>query len=255
MAAALAAFTLMACATGAPSKAKPVRPAGIYDALSLAAHVAAHDDGATVSGTAALRVDAPEKRSASLAFLLAPPDRLRVDAMTVFGIPVASMAASAGRLTIFQHGSNRYLSGPVTAPAARQFLAVPLSPAEFIALATGRPLLDGYEPVAGKYHEGSQAYAATFAGPEARLLTVVVSKAGGRVRELIYEFPGRSLRLKFMSWRKEGQRWVPQVVRVDGGAELQAEVELGNWQFGDVVQDSDFFIAPPKGATYYRFEG
>lgn len=215
---------------------------------------------APLGAKASVRITAPQKQSANLAFVVAPPDRLRLEASTLFGINLAVVAADPARITAFVYGENRYFTGPPTSPAARGLFFVPLAPREFVALVTGVPSLEGYTLIPGSFRGGEQAFGAKFRGADGRILTVVVNRGAGTVRELIYELPGaqqgagRTLRIAFERWRATDEGPLPEHVVVTGGDELHAEIELGSWNFKAQPAEADFRIPPPPGSAIYLLD-
>lgn len=249
---------LAACA-GAPVRA----PAPVVDGgPELAAMLAAKARREPLGAKASVRVTAPHKQSANLAFVVAPPDRLRLEASTLFGINLAVVAADPARITAFVYGENRYFVGPPTSPAARGLFFVPLAPREFVALVTGVPALEGYRLIPDSFRGSEQAYGAKFrSDDDGRILTVVVNRAAGTVRELIYELPGarpagaRTLRIAFERWRETDAGPLPEHVIVTGGGdELHAEIDLGSWNLKAQPVEADFRIPPPPGSAVYLLD-
>lgn len=247
---------LAACA-GAPVRG----PAAVIDeGPALAAMLAAKARREPLAAKASVRVTAPHKHSANLAFVVSPPERLRLEASTLFGINLAVVAADPARITAFVYGENRYFVGPPTSPAARGLFFVPLAPREFVALVTGVPSLEGYTLIPGSFRGGEQAYGAKFrSGDDGRILTVVVNRAAGTVRELIYELPGaqpgaRMLRIAFERWRDTAAGPLPEHVVVTGGEALHAEVDLGSWNLKAQPAEADFRIPPPPGSAIYLLD-
>lgn len=242
---------LAACA-GAP--VRPPAPA-IDEGRELVALLAARARQAPLAAKATVRMTAPQKQSANLAFVVSPPDRLRLEASTLFGINLAVVAADPARITAFVYGENRYFMGPATSPAARSLFFVPLAPREFVALVTGVPSLEGYSLLPGSFRGGEHAYGAKFRGAhDGRILTVVVNRESSTVRELIYELPTRTLRIAFERWRDTGAGPLPEHVVVTGGEQLHAEVDLGSWDLSARPAEADFRIPPPPGSAIYLLD-
>jgi hypothetical protein len=154
---------------------------------------------------------------------------------------------------LFEHGQNRYFTGPVSAPAARELLVVPLSPREFVTLITGSPSLAGYNVVEGSFESGKTAYGAHFRGNDGRIMTVVVNRDDLTVREIFYRFPDRILHLAFRGWRNTREGPLPETVVIDGGTDLRAELALGSWNFSVAPEPGTFVIPVPPGAKTYIF--
>ena len=94
------------------------------------------------------------------------------------------------------------------AAAVRGLFLVPLAPREFVTLALGAPSLDGYALVAGSYTAGKAAWAANFADASGKLLTVVLERDTGLVREVFYRYAGRTLHVVFESRRDTARQAV-----------------------------------------------
>lgn len=221
----------------------------VHDAQSLVHAIAANEArslGKPLSGRAEIQMEGEgAKQSATLAFLLAPPAQLRVDAATVFGIPLATFASDATRVTYFEYGSNRYWNAPVSSPALRALLLVPLSPPEFIALATGSPRLEGYQAVPASFTEGKGAYAVNLRNVKGELLTVVVNRDTLTVRELIYGGTPRELRIRFEAYRDTPLGPLPERGVVTLGKDFSSRFSLGSWKFDVAPGEGTFFIPPP----------
>jgi hypothetical protein len=239
------------CSAAAPRPAAPAPAAGTLTAEAFVGLVRAQAYTKPLGGQASLSVSAPQKQSANIAFVVAPPDSLRVDAQTLFGITLAAFAADGRRFGLFQYGENKYFMGAASSPAVRQIFLVPLTPREFVTLVTGAPSLDGYTLVAGSLTAGPAAFAANFTDGQGKLLTVVVDRESSLVREVFYRQGNRTLHVTFASRRDTPAGRLPERVLLDGGDDLAAELKFGDWNFG-VVPDADTFrLPPPPGAEVY----
>ena len=243
-------LVLLVCIPGGCARV-PVRPERpvVYDAQSLVDAIAANAArtlSKPLSGKADITVEGERaKQSATLSFLLAPPARLRVDAATVFGIPLATFAADATRVTYFEYGSNRYWRAPVSSPALRTLLLVPLSPPEFIALATGSPRLEGYTVVPASFTEGKGAYGVNLRNVKGENLTVVVNRGTLTVRELIYGVAPGELRIRFEAYRDTRLGALPERGVVTLAKDFSSRFSLGSWKFDVAPDEGAFWIPPP----------
>lgn len=238
-----------ACAGGGQRRAEPA-PAVVTPAEFIAL-VRAQTYARPLGGQAALTMTRPQKQSANIAFVVAPPESLRVDAQTLFGITLASFAADGARFGLFQYGENKYFMGAASSPAVRSLFLVPLSPREFVALVLGAPALDGYTMIEGSLTAGPAAFAANFAGAGGKIVTVVIDRADALVREVFYRHGGRTLHVKYESRRSTAAGMLPEKVRLEAGDELSAALTFGDWKF-DVTPEADTFsLPPPPGAEVY----
>lgn len=188
-----------------------------------------------------------QRQSVSLSFVLVPPNQLRLDASTLFGIPVASAASDGARFSVFQHGDNRYYSVAASSPEARALAGVSLNPAEFIALATGVPPLAGYTPVEGTFEVGKTAYGLVLRDPSGRRLALAVNKDSLLVRELRYRMGSDSLTISYESHRATEAGALPEKVAVATGDGANLQIELGSWRFHPDTDPETFSIPAPPG--------
>jgi hypothetical protein len=225
----------------------------VADAAALLALIDSRALREPIAGQASLRMEGPRGRqSANLAFLLAPPDQVRIDATTLFGISLVTLVADAEKFSLFEHGVNRFITGLVD-EGLRQALPVPLRPLELMTLMTGVPPLEDFVLDPMSFTADGTYYYLRLVSP-GREMAIRVTRATGLVRDVLYA-PG-DVRLRFLRYRETPRGPMPEQVEVTAGGEngFAASGTLGSWNFSPEPDAEAFVLTPPPGAGIYRFD-
>jgi hypothetical protein len=82
----------------------------------------------SLSTLAKTRVTTPERSlTFQQALLVAAPDRLRVEALSPFGMPLLQLAVADGTLKVYTPGDGRFFSGAASAASLGRFTRLPLT--------------------------------------------------------------------------------------------------------------------------------
>lgn len=127
----------------------------------------------SLQGFARAEVDSPGRDfTGELVVLVESPNRLRVESLSPFGLPLLTLVADSRRFAVFIPPENRFYAGTPSADNLQRFTRIPLEPVDLI----GRLL--------GQIPAGSSGRLATYAQP-----------AGGWLIDLLDVSP--RLRLSF----------------------------------------------------------
>jgi outer membrane biogenesis lipoprotein LolB len=199
------------------------------------AELAARNEGlATFKGIGTLRLFLPEGRqTARAAWIARPPDRLRLELLGAAGTPLASMAADGGRFDLYLHDRARSYRRHSPDDSIERIIGVPLKVAELVSLLGGRVPVEDFQK-------------AIVVGD-----ALVLSDAGGRVRQTIRTLPAEGSDLVIERFDADGQRCcrihladfravdgfsVPGTIRVTDGQGERLRLSVDRfWANPDVV--------------------
>jgi hypothetical protein len=214
---------------------------------ALAARRAAVQD---VGGDARARIDTPRGGGGLDLFIVAQtPDRVRIEALSFFGQPVAVLTTDGVlfQLADLQHGT--FTEGPASATSVSRLLPLELPPGELVSLLLGLPpLLEDAAPVDLALDERERAYVLTLSDRAARQR---LGFEPATLRPTFVELPARD---GLSGYRAEFDRHEPPadlptrvVLRSEDG---RVKVEL-SWRQREVNPELDpatFTQQPPEGS-------
>lgn len=236
---------LLAAVSCAAPRAKPVGSPTL-DVVGVIQLLEARYPTIPVAGSASLRVQGRQgKQTVSLGYLFAPPDRLRIDVSTLFGIPLASLAVSSGSFAYFEHGSNRYLSGPLSKAPSLVGLPLPFDPGVFATLLAGVPILAGWSLEKAEWVRTPQGFAFTVRRP-GQVMGVGLNQ-DLLVKRIVYEPTG--VTLEFRDYRQEASGlWPGQTQIMAPGQGLSGVVDWGTRGLQPRIVGNPFVLLPPPAS-------
>lgn len=208
-----------------------------------------HEQGArfrSLQGTAVLRVSrAGERHSVKQVLLVQRPDLFRAEILSPFGQPVATVAASADRLTAFVPGEGKYYTGPASAENLYRLARLPFELRELVRYVFHDvPMLPG---------AGDAVLA------QDGLYRLERASSDGRRQQLFFDELRRLRKMRFFSGETELLQAEYDELREEDGLPLQLRLALPaadmqielEWRTvranGDIPRDR-FYLPPPSGA-------
>jgi Domain of unknown function (DUF4292) len=231
---------LAACA---PRKAPPDLS---LDPAELLAQVrAAQGRVRTVRGEARVRADGEGVKGAVRELVAAEkPDRLRVDALDFFGNPVATLAASGGRLALYDSRARVFYRGAATPRNLARLVPLPLPADALVTILCGSaPLLDGRAVRA----EPGKGFVALELEGDRRKQELEIGERAEVQRSTLSGDGGYALRFENSRSRPGGR--LPDDVRLRSDAP-RVSIDL-HWTDVEVNAGLDaglFHLDPPRGA-------
>jgi hypothetical protein len=180
--------------------------------------------------------------SAQYLFALERPARLRVDVLSFFGQPLASLACDGERFALYDLGKQTFFRGPATAQNLARLFGVAATPEEWVrALLGDPPVIEGSAEITGVDAEG---YRVTVRGADAD----AVQQLRIDTRDLRFLESARGgLRIAYAGWPDAPGPALPRRVTLDDGT-TRLELETGAAQADPELAADVFTISPPEGA-------
>lgn len=192
------------------------------------------------------------KGSVKLTALVAAerPDRLRVDALSFFGQPVASLATNGQRFAYHDLEGGRFTEGVPSARNLARFLGIEVAPADVVALLLGDlPFVPAEaSPAMALSLEG---YTLTLADPAGETLTATIAPDGARPIAVRIARPGGVLawEARFEDHEDVGGEQLPRTIRVEDGAGAGVELTWKERTLNAPISADTFSIPRPSGTS------
>jgi hypothetical protein len=238
--AALAA-AVVACAPRRPPPDLSLDPAAL-----LAQVEAAQAKVTSVRGEARVAAEG-EKFHGTVRELVAAekPDRLRVDTLDFFGNPVAALAASGGRLGLYDARARVFYRGAATPENLARLVPLPLPADALVTILTGSaPLLRGR---AADAQPGRGVVSLELEGADGRAQRLDVG-AGASVVRSRRSGPG-AYALAFDRFRRrEGLPFPGEVALRADAPKVSVDLHWMDVEVNPKLDPAMFVLAPPRGA-------
>jgi outer membrane lipoprotein-sorting protein len=240
----LLAAALAALAACAPPHAPP--PDLSLDPAELLAQVKGEQAKVrSVRGEARVRVEGEKLKGAVRELVAAgKPDRLRVDTLDFFGNPVAKLATSGGRFTLYDARARVVYRGAATPRNLSRLVPLPLPADVLVTILCGSaPLIDG-RPAAAEPGKGVVVLELAGDGRKQRL------EIGEHAAVERSDLDGRGgYALRFEHFRsRPGGRLPNDLVLHSADPSVKLELHWTDVEVNADLEESMFRIDPPRGA-------
>ena len=238
-----AVAALAALAACGPPRTPP--PALSLDPAELLAQVkAAQANVRSVRGEARVRVEGEAFKGAVRELVAAEkPDRLRVDTLDFFGNPVAQLATSGGRFTLYDARARVVYRGAATPANLARLVPLPLPADALVTILCGSaPLLDG-RPASAE--PGRGVVLLELAG-DGRTQRLEIGEHAAIERSERSGAGGYALRFEHFRFRPGGRLPNDLVLRSDSPS-VKLELHWTDVEVNAVVEASLFRIDAPRG--------
>lgn len=202
----------------------------------------------SLRGEAKSRVYNP-KGSVKLQDLLAieRPDKLRVDALSFFGQPLASLASDGQRFAYLDIENNRYYRGVPSAANVGRFLPLKIAPADIVALFLGDlpPISDRAVPELALVPEG---YTLSLRDPESgeTIIATISPQSAQPLAVRALSASGDPLWLaRFDDFQERGP---PREIQIEDPSGAGVELTYQEIELNVDLPPETFTLAPPPGA-------
>ncbi|TYO99582.1 outer membrane lipoprotein-sorting protein [Geothermobacter ehrlichii] len=242
---------LLSLAACAPLAGREAAPVAVDPAPLLASVRRAADLADSLRGLAQVSSDSPGGHfSASQAILAARPDRLRTEALSMFGSPLMILATDGATLHAWLPGQNRFYAGPATADNLRRFLHLPLSLPDLVRLLHYDIPLMGGEAAGSRVGDAWQ----------------LVVTEGERRAVVRFDAKLRPVSFRLLTGEKElfsvsyghfaASDGFPRRIRFEQRSEnRRLQIDFKSLELGPGLDDSLFRLKPPAGAVFYPLQG
>jgi hypothetical protein len=208
---------------------------------------AVNRDLKSLKGIGTLRIEDPERRQgARAAWIVAAPDRLRLELLSVSGSPAVSFSADGSSISLFLHDRGQWRRG-IDADLER-FVGVPLTVAEVICLLSGRA-----PPVqaAGAALQEGVLILENDRGQGVQRLTLIADAAGRvtGVRSVeVFDDTGRlRYRADFERIREEGAFRIPDRIRISRSDRAQVRLSVDRMWINPSLSPEAFVLDMQNG--------
>lgn len=196
--------------------------------------------------------DLQSRRSARFAF--AGQDRkLRLEILDIAGQPLISLAYDGEWLYLAQHAENRFYQKKSLAGNLQQFITIPLTIRELIALLSGRVPLIEYASAALERDPGGQGYRLILSGSWLQRGREHIALAPDMKTVQRYErFDGRGKLIYAADIKSEKQadgHWIPQRLSFADTNQHQLLMDIETYRPNADVDASIFVLKKPDTAT------
>jgi hypothetical protein len=242
--AAIAALALAACAPRVPPPDLSLDPEPLLGQVR-AAQAAVR----SVRGEARLSVKS-ETGSGAVTELVAAerPARLRIETLDFFGNPVAVLAASDGRLALWDGRERTFYRGEATPENLGRLVPLPLAAEELVAILGGTaPVPDDARAISAEPGRGFVTLVLALSDGRRQVLRV---GAGAVVERSDLEGPGGyRLRFEEHEWKEGVGRFPSKVKLASDAPRVSLELAWREVEVNAAPQPPAFFrLDPPRGA-------
>jgi outer membrane biogenesis lipoprotein LolB len=195
--------------------------------------------------------DLQARRSARFAFA-GQERKLRVEILDIAGQPLVSLAYDGNWLYLVQHAENRFYQKKSLAGDLRQFITIPLTIRELVALLSGRVPLIEYASATLERDPGGQGYRLTLNGRWLQRDREHISLAPDMKTVRRYErLDGRGRLVYAADVKSEKQaegHWIPQRLSLADTDQHQLLMDIETWRPNANVDASMFVLEKPDTA-------
>jgi len=212
--------------------------------------VARREKITAVQGETRVSAETPNGGGSLTQYVIAQtPDRLRLEAVTIFGNPVAVLSSDGQRYAFFDVEHGQFFEGPATASNISRLLPTAIPPDELVSLLLGiPPLPKDAQPVALDIDEQRRTYALTLASGAHRMWIGLDPRT---LRPLWVRFPQRDKLGPYFALLSDfdDKTELPKLVKLTG-SDPKAFVEL-KWKEREInpeLEPDVFLQEPPENA-------
>lgn len=210
--------------------------------------------GAVLTGILRVTASLPgERHSFKIAAAARRPDSLRLEDLSVIGVPDFMLTVQGDEIRMFLPRSGEFLIGTESSEIVRRILPPPLRPLDLVSLLYGQPPgVDGARSLRGSV-DGDRFRLDVYAGG-AWAQSLWVDPASGRMTRL--ETADRNGKAaysaSFHDFKKAGPGAVPGRIEIETAGPATVRLSLRNPEPELVTRDDDgdfFRLTPPEGVT------
>ena len=226
-------------------------PEALYERLG-----ADPEPGKVLTGILQVTASLPgERHSVKIAAAARRPDSLRLEDLSVIGVPDFMLTVQGAEIRMFLPRSGEFLIGTESSDEIRRIFPPPVKPLDLVSLLYGLPPgIAGTKTLKGSV-DGNRFRLDVYAGG-AWAQTLWVDPVSGRMTR--FETADRSGKtaysVRFQDFTKAGSIEVPGRIEIETAAPAVVRLSLRNPEPELVTQDDrDFFrLRPPEGVTPRR---
>jgi len=248
----LAASLAAACShpgpTPGPRPYEPPDPEALIDALQRQA-------SSVRSVRAEARVDhrgEAGRLKATILLIAQRPDRIRLDAMSPFGSPVASLATDGRTVGYFDRDAERFVRGPARACTLAWLVQLPLGPEAAVDMLLGGGAVIEVADASVSWDAATREEVLRIRGQDGGWQEVRLTGSPGKWRlraSEVHEAAGDlRYRVEHEEWRSMGGGlYLPRETRVTDGRRADVRIRYRRQEVNPQLPDSAFATGAPAG--------
>jgi len=178
------------------------------------------------------------------------PGHLRLDALSPFGSPVASLATDGRTVGFFDRDAGSFVRGPARACSLARLVRLPMDPDEAVeVLLGGVPLLDGDAEVSWDGRDAREVVRIRHASGASQKVRLAGKAGAWTARESeIRAADGRlRWRVEHEDWRSVGGVAMPEHTRVTDGRRADVRIRYREQDVNVDLPDKIFATGAPPG--------
>ena len=207
--------------------------------------------GAQVQGlSGALAVefwDADQRVKVRQLFATQRPLKLRMDTLSPFEQPLATLVCDGERLSLFEMDKRRYLTGPLTAETFERLSKLRVTPHEMTALLSGQVPLLNSSATTVEWDDRRGLYRLTLKEEDRHQVLSIDPLTLTPVEAIYYKKEELTLKIRLASYSKDEPK-IPQRLRIEiPDREIRVDVKIKDFTLNPALPPEAFSLPPPAG--------
>jgi outer membrane lipoprotein-sorting protein len=207
--------------------------------------------GAQVQGlSGALAVEfweADQRIKVRQLFATQRPLKLRMDTLSPFEQPLATLVCDGERLSLFEMDKRRYLTGPLTAETFERLSKLRVTPQEMTALLSGQVPLLNSNATTVEWDDRRGLYRLTLKEGDRHQVLSIDPSTLTPVEAIYYKKEEVVLKIRLASYSKSEPK-IPQRLRIEiPDREIRVDVEIKDFILNPALPPEAFSLPPPAG--------